>query len=304
MSWQMRTVGALMRVTRRRRFADPDGGPALLARPKGPSDPPARLRRRCVVETDVVEGFAVHRVRARATAPGGPAVVYLHGGAYVSEIVRQHWSLVEDLATAPGPGVEVVVPIYGLAPQHHATDALRLTGAVLRGLLDEDRPVHLAGDSAGAGLALALALHHRPLGPGLLRGLTLMAPWLDLRMANPGIDAVEPHDPWLARPALHAVARSWAGGLPLTDPRVSPVLGSDEALAALPPVELWVGTRDITLPDTRLLAERLRAAGVAVRLHEEPGAIHVHPLLPVPEGRAARRELVRRAVDSLAVAPA
>ncbi|MQW77121.1 alpha/beta hydrolase fold domain-containing protein [Nocardioides sp. dk4132] len=300
----MRTVGALMRATRKRRFADPDGGPALLARPKGPADPPAWLRRRCVVETDVVEGYDVHRVRAPGTAPGAPALVYLHGGAYVSEIVRQHWSLVADLATAPGPGVEVVVPIYGLAPQHHAADALRLTGAALGGLLGEDRPVHLAGDSAGAGLALALALHHRPAAPGLLRGLTLMAPWLDLRMANPGIDAVEPHDPWLARPALHAVARSWAGGLPLTDPRVSPVLATDEALAALPPVELWVGTRDITLPDTRLLAERLRAAEVAVRLHEEPGAIHVHPLLPVPEGRAARRELVRRAVGSLAVAPA
>ena len=300
----MRTVGALMRATRRRRFADPDGGAALLARAKGPSDPPGWLRRRCLVATDVVEGYDVHRVRAPGTAPGGPAVVYLHGGAYVSEIVRQHWSLVADLAAAPGAGVEVVVPIYGLAPEHHAEDALRLTGAVLAGLLAEGRPVHLAGDSAGAGLALALALHHGPAPDDLLRGLTLMAPWLDLRMANPGIDAVEPHDPWLARPALHAVARSWAGGLPLTDPRVSPVLATDEALAALPPVELWVGTRDITLPDTRLLAERLRAAGVAVRLHEEPGAIHVHPLLPVPEGRAARHELVGRAVDSLAVTPA
>ncbi|NPC98091.1 alpha/beta hydrolase [Nocardioides sp. zg-DK7169] len=304
----MRAVGTLMRVTRRRRFADPDGGPALLSRPKGPSQPPSSLRRTCVVETDVVEGYDVHRVRAPGTPPGAPAVVYLHGGAYVGEIVRQHWSLVADLAAAPGagagPGVEVVVPIYGLAPEHHAEDALRLTGAVLAGLLAEGRPVHLAGDSAGAGLALALALHHGPAPAGLLRGLTLVAPWLDLRMGNPGIEAVEPHDPWLARPALHAVARSWAGVLPLTDPRVSPVLATDEALAALPPVGLWVGTRDITLPDTRLLAERLRDAGVPVELHEEAGAIHVHPLLPVPEGRAARRVLVRHVVESLACAPA
>ena len=100
------------------------------------------------------------------------------------------------------------------------------------------------------------------------------------------------------------MARSWAGELALTDPRVSPTLASDEALAELPPVDLWVGTRDITLPDTRLLAARLRAAAVDVRLHEEAGAIHVYPLLPVPEGRVARRELVARVTGSLQAARA
>lgn len=41
-------------------------------------------------------------------------VLYLHGGAYVNQLVRQHWQLVEHLATTLD--AEVWVPIYGLAP--------------------------------------------------------------------------------------------------------------------------------------------------------------------------------------------
>jgi len=54
------------------------------------------------------------------------------------------------------------------------------------------------GDSAGAGLALITA--QQTSARETLAGLTLMAPWLDLIMANPEIDEVEPRDPWLSRP--------------------------------------------------------------------------------------------------------
>ncbi len=289
MSWQMGAVAALMRATRHRRFADPAGGAAMLARPKGSAEPPARLRRRVAVRTDDVGGFAVHRLRRHGLGDADtlPVLVYLHGGAYVSEIVGQHWGLLADAAETLD--VEVRVPIYGLAPQHHALEALDLVTAVLDDVAAQGRACHLAGDSAGGGLALTAALHWAHPGRDLLRGLSLVAPWLDLVMDNPGIDEVERRDPWLHRAALHEVARVWADGVPLDDPRVSPVRGD---LAGLPPVDLWVGTRDITLPDSRLLRDRLVAAGGEVRLHEEPGAIHVHPLLPVPEGRRARRALL------------
>ena len=67
---------------------------------------------------------------------------------------------------------------------------------------------------------------------------------------------------------------------------VSPLFGN---LAGLGPLTVFSGTRDITSPDTRLLVSRARAAGVQVDHHEEAGLVHVHPLLPVPEGRRARR---------------
>ncbi|HEY1133880.1 MAG TPA: alpha/beta hydrolase, partial [Nocardioides sp.] len=135
--------------------------------------------------------------------------------------------------------------------------------------------------------------------PSPLRGLTLMAPWLDLSMANPGIDAVERIDPWLARAALREVARVWAAGTPLDDPSVSPLFGATEGL---PRVELWVGTRDVTQPDCRLLAQRLAGTG-EVGYHEVEGAIHVFPILPVPEGRVAAAAMLGHVARDLGLEP-
>jgi acetyl esterase/lipase len=140
------------------------------------------------------------------------------------------------------------------------------------------------GDSAGGGLALSATLGgggHPP------RGITLIAPWLDLALRNPAIADVESRDPWLSRPGLRLCAQAWADQLSLDDPRVSPLFGE---LPAVPPIELYVGSRDITVADCRVLRDRVPSA--RLRDHEEPGAVHVYPLLPTPEGRAARRELV------------
>lgn len=288
MSWQMQAVALYARAVRRRVFVSPQGGTTLLTRPKGPSAPPAKAVADLEVRREQVAGFDVYAA-GRPGPHGGPrpVVVYCHGGAYVSEIVRQHWQLAADIAR--DLDVEVWVPIYGLAPQHNAAAARGLMAALLGRLRTEGRPAYLAGDSAGGGLALIAAQHDVATPGSTLVGVTLIAPWLDLTMANPEIDALERVDPWLARPALHEVARVWADGTPLDDPSVSPIHGD---LAGLPPVHLNVGTRDITLADTRLLAARLADAGVEVSYDEVDGGIHVVPLLPVPEAGPARARIL------------
>lgn len=53
---------------------------------------------------------------------------------------------------------------------------------------------------------------------------------------------------------------------------------------------VFAGTRDILQPDARRLQARAAGmAGTEVELHELEGGIHVYPLLPIPEGKAARR---------------
>lgn len=301
----MTAIGALMRLTRKRSFADPEGGAALLARPKGSPVPPAAVTRRVDVATEVVDGFDVYSVVRRGTPVGQrPVVVYLHGGAYVNEIVKQHWQLVARIAE--DLDVEVQVPIYGLAPDHDAAEARAFVATVLQRLVADGRAAYLMGDSAGGGLALVAAQDEVERAtasagarPSTLRGLTLIAPWLDLSMANPAVDAVELVDPWLARAALREVARVWAAGAPLDDPTVSPLFRSTEGL---PRVELWVGTRDVTQPDCRLLAQRLAGTG-EVGYHEVEGAIHVFPILPVPEGRRAVVEILGHVARDLGIAP-
>ena len=289
-SWQMRGVALYVRLTRKKRYATREAGIAFLHSAKGPSDPPPKVLAACEVTTHQVQGRDVHVLRRRGATASEGVVVYLHGGAYTNEIVEQQWAFAAALGEQTG--LEVHVPIYGLAPHSTAVEAVALVREIVDTVVAQGRPCVLLGDSAGAGLALVAAQQAEPQVREGLVGLVLIAPWIDLTMSNPAVDAVERTDPWLTRAGLHPIAQSWAGDLALDDPRVSPLFG---VLTDLPPVEVWVGTRDITLPDCREL-ERRMPVGAAFALHVEDGAIHDYPMLPTPEGRAASREMAARAV--------
>ncbi|RZU31554.1 alpha/beta hydrolase fold domain-containing protein [Blastococcus saxobsidens] len=275
----------------RREFDHPEalleGVRERLLRPV-PYGPPRGLRS-VRIERDVEHGtgWPVYRVLPRNRTPTG-AAVYVHGGAWVNQIHPLHWRLVAGLAARSGAAI--TVPIYPLAPIGTAAVVVPAVADLVGGLVLRHGAgqVTVLGDSAGGQIALSAALLLRDRGVPPHRTV-LISPALDLTLANPGIDLVEPTDPWLARPGTHAAIDLWRGDLPRTDPVVSPLFGD---LAGLGPLTVFSGTRDITSPDTRLLVERARAAGVHVDHHEEEGLVHVHALLPVPEGRRARRLIV------------
>jgi monoterpene epsilon-lactone hydrolase len=293
-SWQMKGVAAFVRLAYKRRYATESAGRALLAKAKGRSAPPPGIRKRCVVAHRQVHGQDVYVLRSRrAPGPSEHSVIYLHGGAYTNEIVKEHWALIAHLAERAG--YDVHVPIYGLAPQHHALEALDLVTKLITDLSQNGRRCYLAGDSAGGGLALLAAQAFAGDLTRPVAGLTVIAPWLDLTMSNPEIPAVERIDPWLTRAGLHPIAASWAGNVPLTDPRLSPLYGR---LDDLPPLQILVGTRDITLPDCRALRDRV-PPGTPLTYHEEPGAIHDYPLLPVPEAKPARESIIEHTRKTL-----
>ena len=115
----------------------------------------------------------------------------------------------------------------------------------------------------------------------------LTAPWVDLDMEHP--DRPAPVDPTLAtgRALLLWAARRYADGVPLDDPRLSPINGS---MDGLPPVHLDVGTRDLFLADVRRLRTALEAAGVPVTAIEQEGAGHTYVhRTRTPEGEWAIR---------------
>jgi monoterpene epsilon-lactone hydrolase len=286
-SLQMRAVSAALRLTRKPRMATAERARKRMAAPKGPADPPAKLRKRHDVSSRQVGGFPCHTVAPRGRR-AERAAVYLHGGAYISEISPQHWALISRLADA---GVRVEVPSYGLAPQYTYREAYPFLTAVYRQLLaDVDASaVTLVGDSAGGGLALGFA--QTLLGTDLPqpRRLVLISPWLDLTLSHPDLPAVELRDPWLSSVGLAEAARSWAGGDDPTDPRLSPGNGP---LAGLAPVDVYVGTREICLPDVLQLQDRGATEDVKLQVTVCEGAVHVYPLVPAPEGRTAAREIV------------
>jgi acetyl esterase/lipase len=111
----------------------------------------------------------------------------------------------------------------------------------------------------------------------------LFAPFVDLTLETPGTDEAAARDPWLTLSKARLYGRWWGDGRP-ADPEASPLFAD---LAGLPPTLLMCGTRDLLQPQVRELALRAEQAAVAVTYVEEPGLMHVYPLLPVPEAERA-----------------
>lgn len=291
MSLRMRVLGRWATLTQQRRMRTVARARQHLAEPKGYPWPPQKLCQRHTVRTERVDGRDVFTVEPRtarkATRGGGRVVVFLHGGTYVSEMLPQHWELVSRMVDG---GCRVDVPSYGLAPTHTVVDGIDFVTAAYEYVRTDSGTddVILAGDTAGGGLALAVAQHLVATDRPAPRRLVLVSPWLDATLSNPDIAEID--DPWLHPVGLAECGRAWAGPLDPADPRVSPLYGD---LAGLPPIDAYVGTRDLFHPDVLDLASRCAAAGVTCQVEEITGAVHSYPLTQTPEGRASRTRLVR-----------
>ena len=271
------------------RLKDASRAPLAGPRRKPAAAAPGHLSRRWAIDESIVAGRSITTLTPRDWGQE-VTVVYLHGGAYVADLLAAHWTIVDNLARETG--ASVVIPSYGLAPEHTVDEAFEFVTAVVAGVRRR-RPtgrVYLAGDSAGGGLALALALEMR--GSALRPdGLFLFSPWVDATLSNPEARRVETIDPMLGIDWLRYWGEKWAGARSTTDPRVSPVLGD---LGDLPPTWVYQGGRDLFRPDAERFAADARAAGSPVEITVYPDGFHVFvALAAAPESRAVYREIRR-----------
>lgn len=239
-----------------------------------------------VVGVDSRSGMTCYTLAS--TRPSGVEVLYLHGGSYAFEISPVHYWALGQLVRSSGATFTVV--IYPLSPRSTADRTVAAVTAVADGFLRDHADAVIVGDSAGGGLALAVAQQLAAAGRANPRRLILISPWLDVTMSDPALDAIESKDPMLSRSELTEAGAMYAGALDPADPLASPVNGR---MAGLPPITLFCGTNDMLLADSRALVTKAEKAGVPVDFHEQAGAQHVYPLLPTREGRAARALLTR-----------
>lgn len=261
-----------------------------LLRPESFS-PPRSLDRRVEIDVRRVDGWPLYTVRPLSGRTTRRAV-YVHGGAWINEITAFHWRLIAELADSSA--TEITVPIYPLVPRPEATarPVVSRIADIAQGLVESvrDRNVALLGDSAGGTIALSVAQLLRDRGVAAPRDIVLLSPVIDMTFSDPEIYRIEPSDPWLDVPGPRAVGERWRGDLDITDPLVSPVGGD---LAGIGRISLFTGTRDITHADAITLEEKARNEGHPIAVHRAEGMLHVYPLLPIPEGAAARAAIVR-----------
>ncbi|CAN5582432.1 alpha/beta hydrolase fold domain-containing protein [soil metagenome] len=253
-----------------------------------PFEPPVSLTRTVSVERRDVNGWPVYTLTAPDEASHRRAL-YLHGGCYVFEIDRIHWLVAAKLAVETG--ATVTVPIMPLAPRDTAVNIVPAVADLAERLIAEvgAAGVTIIGDSSCGGMALAVAQVLRDRGHEPLGATVLISPWLDISGTDPRLAQIAPRDPWLAVPGTRAAGALYRGDLDESDPLVSPIHGS---LAGLGPITMFSGTRDILNADATRLVALAGAAGVPLEYHEGEGMIHNYPILPMPEGDAARAQIV------------
>jgi len=200
-------------------------------------------------------------------------ILYFHGGVYVIGSASQTVPLVSDLARRAH--AKAVTVDYRLAPEHPYPAAVDDARAAYEGLLAQGTAagqIALAGDSAGAGLAVATLLALRDAGTPLPSSAFLMSPYADLTLSGETLLENQAIDPILTPEGLRLRVPDYVGGADASNPRISPVFGD---LRGLPPLLIQVGSHEILLSDALRLAGRAAIDEVPVTLEVTPGVPHV-----------------------------
>jgi acetyl esterase/lipase len=233
------------------------------------------------VERVRLDNCAAEWIRAAHASPER-AILYLHGGAFLTCGLNTHRALAARISKAADACVLNVN--YRMLPSHHISDAIDDGLSGLRWLRRRGYnadTIAIAGDSAGGYLAFMTALAAirrnlaKPAGVATVSPFTDADPTRKLGHRNARRCSMFPST------ALSVFARYLQRAQV-----VSPV---DADLSSLPPVTIHASSDELLLADAELMAQRLDAAGIRCDLHLWDGQIHDFPLAAdvLPEGRRA-----------------
>ncbi len=234
----------------------------------------------------------------RISAPGASSsrwLLYVHGGGWAVPATNDHRAFVGRLSKAVD--ATVLLPNYRLIPEHPFPAALNDCVTAYRWLRKQGvaaSHIVIAGESAGGNLTLATAVALGESGDELPAALVAISATIDMAMtgesfrtralvdASPGSGFAQD---------VFAIYTSHGA----TDPRnplVSPLYAN---VHGFPPTLLQVGTQEMFLSDATRMADRLKAAGVEVKLEIWPGMFHAFTVGPdiIPEARLAERHVTK-----------
>lgn len=219
--------------------------------------------------------IAIYRPAGAISRP--PVYFDIHGGGFIAGSVDMKDGQYRRLAARTG--CVLVAVDYRLAPETRYPGQVEDCLAALQWVVahaetqswDASR-ILLGGDSAGGGLAAALALLVRDTTSIRIHHIFLNSPMLDDR--TPGSSGGATGE-FVWRGADNRFA--WdclLGDGPRADVPGYAAPARADTLADFPPTFLAVGALDLFLGEGLAFASRLADAGVAIEVHVYPGAFH------------------------------
>ncbi len=200
-------------------------------------------------------------------------VLYFHGGVYVLGDAFQAAGLAAQIGRRTR--ATVISVDYRLAPEHPYPAAVDDALAAYQALLNNGTAaadIAFAGESAGAGLAVATLVNARDHGLPLPAAALAMSPYADLTLAGTTMDTKHDADPLLSRENLQPRVTDYTAGQDAALALISPVYAD---LSGLPPLIIQAGTHEVLLDDAVRLARQAATADVQVTLDITAGVPHV-----------------------------
>ena len=205
-----------------------------------------------------------------------PAILYLHGGAFIFPLepmmFRNGGYYAEHL------GIRVFLPEYRLAPENPFPVPFDDCFSSYTFLLEHNDELHLdptriivLGDSAGGALAAALCLKLRDLNLPLPIRQMLLYPVTDNSMAFESMDRYA-HGSWSRTANRHMWNMYLKNGDHGMLQYAAPLRATD--LSGLPGAYIEAAEMDCLCDEGTAYAKKLEEAGVSVDYHVVPGAYH------------------------------
>lgn len=218
-------------------------------------------------------------------------IIYLHGGAYIFEASTGHWMLVSEMTKQLGVRVSMID--YPLAPEHNYQQTLHMLILAYQALVQAypDDEFILAGDSAGGGVALALAqqlAEQSSLRQPILN--VLFSPWLDLSLKNPDLEVLAANDHLLSLDVLRQAANAYAGDTHLEDPLLSPLYGD---LTQIAKTLVLYGSQELLRADCEVLQQRALEQKADFKFESFADMQHAWVVFPIQERRLALEFVAR-----------
>ena len=206
-----------------------------------------------------------------------PGYLHIHGGGYI--IGSPEGSDTQNLLLASKIGVVIISVDYRLAPEYPIPAPLEDCYAVLSWFyknaeklgIDRTR-IGIGGESAGGGLAAALAIKARDAGEYKICWQSLTYPMLDDRTGtaeNYG-DPLVGEFVWTREFNQYA----WSRYLADVDREAPQVPGRLENFEGLPPTWMFTASLDLFRDENIDYAQKLMRAGIPCDLVVYPGACH------------------------------
>jgi len=262
------------------------------------------VRRELAIPADDGAQIPITVIAPADSAADAPCVVWLHGGGMV---MGDRFSQIDiPLEWVDRLGVVLVSVDYRLAPEATGTTPVEDAYAALVWVSEHAdelgisaQRVHVAGTSAGGGVAAGAVLLARDRGAPHVAALILICPMLDHRNSTVSAEQFAGPGVW-SRESNEFAWSALLGGIDDISVHASPALAAD--LSGLPPTYVDVGSAEVFRDECVSFASRIWSAGGDAELHVWAGGFHgFDALFPASalgvEARITRTRWLRRRIE-------